>query len=705
MARDYPIERTRDIGIIAHIDAGKTTVTERVLFYTGISHKIGEVHEGTTVMDWMEQERERGITITAAATNTFWTPSYVPERERTKENEYRINIIDTPGHVDFTVEVERSLRVLDGGVVIFDGVAGVEPQSETVWRQADKYNVPRICFINKLDRTGASFEGSLRSIQERLTPHTAVLTMPIGLEQDFAGVVDLLTMQAVSFTGSHGETIERGAIPLSLRLEAEERHRRLVERIAETDEALTDKYLKAEEISLGELKAALRRATLGYRLVPVLCGSALKNKGVQLMLDAVVDYLPSPSDLPPVKGINPHSGAEEERPARDDAPFAALAFKLQSDPFVGQLTYFRVYSGVLAAGSYVLNATRGEQERVGRILRMHANHREELGEIQAGNIGAIVGLKGTKTGDTLCDPDYPIVLERISFPEPVMSLRIEPKTKADQEKMGTALRRLSEEDPTFRLKGDPETGETIISGMGELHLEIIVDRMRREFAVQANVGRPQVAYKETVRSRAEAEGRYIRQSGGRGQYGHVWLSLEPVSRGKGFTFTNGIRGGVIPSEFIPAVEKGVREAMDRGVLAGYPVVDVTVTLFDGSYHEVDSSEAAFKIAGSLALQEAARRAGVILLEPIMRVEVVTPEQFLGEVTGDLNAKRARIEAMTERGALIKVIAATVPLAEMFGYATAVRSLTQGRASFTMEFDRYEEVPAQIAQGIVEGKRT
>ena len=712
MAREYPIERTRNIGIIAHIDAGKTTVTERVLFYTGMAHKIGEVHEGTTVMDWMEQERERGITITAAATNVFWAPTYVGTRinadsnadQRRKEYEYRINIIDTPGHIDFTVEVQRSLRVLDGAVVIFDGVAGVEPQSETVWRQADKYTVPRICFINKLDRTGASFEASLRSVHERLTPHAVALTIPIGLEQSFEGVVDLLARQAVRFSGEHGQVIERGEIPEPLRATAEEWRHKLVEKIAETDEGLTAKYVHGEEIGPGELKSALRRATLSYRLVPVLCGSALKNKGVQLMLDAVVDYLPSPADMPPVKGTNPKSGSEETRQTRDDAPFSALAFKLQSDPFVGQLTYFRVYSGRLDAGSYVMNATRDESERVGRILRMHANHREELKEIQAGNIGAMVGLKNTRTGDTLCDPAYPIVLEKITFPEPVVSLRIEPRTKADQEKMGLALKRLSDEDPTFRIKGDPETGDSIISGMGELHLEIIVDRMKREFLVEANVGRPQVAYKETVQRSAEAEGRYIRQTGGRGQYGHVWLRVQPRQRGQGFEFVDAIRGGIIPNEFIPAVEKGVREAMDRGVLAGYPLVDLTVTLADGSYHEVDSSEAAFKIAGSLALQEASRRAGLILLEPIMRVEAVTPEAFLGEVVGDLNAKRARIEAMSERGLGIKVIEAKVPLAEMFGYATILRSLTQGRASFTMEFARYEEVPSNIAQAIVEGKQ-
>ncbi|MEK7464848.1 MAG: elongation factor G [Patescibacteria group bacterium] len=704
MVREYPIERTRDIGIIAHIDAGKTTVTERVLFYTGISHKIGEVHEGTTVMDWMEQERERGITITAAATNVFWTPTYVPDGEKATGNEYRINIIDTPGHVDFTVEVERSLRVLDGGVVVFDGVAGVEPQSETVWRQADKYRVPRICFINKLDRTGASFETSLRSIHERLTPNAVALAIPIGAEQEFEGVIDLLSLEAVRFTGAHGEVVERGPVPDTLRSAAEEWRHRLVEKISETDEALTEQYLRNELPDVAELKAALRRATLSSQLVPVLSGSALKNKGVQLLLDAVIDYLPSPADMPPVKGVNPKTGAEEEREARDEAPFAAIAFKLQTDPFVGQLTYFRVYSGTLTAGSYVMNATKGEQERVSRILRMHANHREELKAIEAGNIAAIVGLKVTRTGDTLSDPEHPIILEKIIFPEPVMSLRIEPKTKVDQEKMGTALRRLSEEDPTFRIKGDIETGETIISGMGELHLEIIVDRMKREFSVEANVGRPQVAYKEAIRGTAEAEGKYIRQSGGRGQYGHVWLRAEPRERGKGSEFVSAIRGGVIPNEFIPAAEKGVREAMDKGVLAGYPLVDIEITLYDGSYHEVDSSEAAFKIAASIALQEVTRRAGLMLLEPIMRVEAVTPEQFLGEVTGDLNAKRARIEDMSERGAGIKVIAAKVPLAEMFGYATTIRSLTQGRASFTMEFDRYEEVPNTIAQVIIEGRK-
>ena len=703
MPREYPLEKTRNIGIIAHIDAGKTTTTERVLFYTGVSHKIGEVHTGDTVMDWMAQERERGITITAAATTCFWRLSYLPE-EKQKENEYRFNIIDTPGHIDFTVEVQRSLRVLDGAVVVFDGVAGVEPQSETVWRQADKYKVPRICFINKLDRMGASFERSLDSIYERLTPHAVPVTIPIGHEGEHEGVIDLMRMKAVRFEGNMGSDIKLEEIPEDLKADAEKWHQKMIEKISESDDALTEKYLEAKEISIDELRAALRKATISYRLVPVFAGSALKNKGVQLVLDGVIDYLPSPFELDAVKGTNPETGIEETREARDEAPFAALAFKLQSDPYVGQLTFFRVYSGVLKAGSYVLNSTKNDQERVGRILRMHANTREELQDIQAGNIGALVGLKNTHTGDTLCDPEHPIVLEKIIFPEPVVSLKIEPKTKADQEKMGIALRKLSEEDPTFRLKGDIETGDTIISGMGELHLEIIVDRMKREFSVEANVGRPQVAYKETIKKSAEAEGKYIKQSGGRGQYGHVWLRAEPLERGKGFEFENKIKGGVIPQEFIPAVEKGVKEALEKGVLAGFPFVDVKITLYDGSYHEVDSSEAAFKVAGSIAFQEVTRRGGVAILEPIMKVEVVTPEQFLGEVTGDLNSKRARIEAMDDRGMGIKVIDAKVPLSEMFGYVTMLRSLTQGRASYTMEFDHYEEVPNNVAQLIIEGKK-
>jgi elongation factor G len=702
MAVEYPLERIRNIGIIAHIDAGKTTTTERVLFYTGVSHKIGEVHEGTTVMDWMEQERERGITITAAATTAFWKRTTAPDRA--KEPEYRFNIIDTPGHIDFTVEVQRSLRVLDGAVVVFDGVAGVEPQSETVWRQADKFGVPRICFINKLDRTGASFERSLNSIFERLTPHAVPVTIPIGHEQEHEGVVDLMRMRAVYFRGSHGEQMDLADIPDGLKESAEKWRHNMVEKIAESDDKLTEQYLEGREIGIDDLRRALRVATISSRLVPVFAGSALKNKGVQLVLDGVVEYLPSPVDLPPVKGMHPDTGAEETREARDDAPFAALAFKLQADPYVGQLTFFRVYSGVLKAGSYVYNAATGDQERVGRILRLHANSREELKEISAGNIGALVGLKNTHTGDTLCDPERTIVLEKIVFPEPVVSLKIEPKTKADQEKMGIALRRLGDEDPTFRLKGDSETGETIISGMGELHLEIIVDRMKREFGVEANVGRPQVAYKETIKKTAEAEGKYIRQSGGRGQYGHVRLRVEPRERGQGFEFLNEIKGGVIPQEFIPAVEKGVKEALEKGVMAGFPLVDVAVALYDGSYHDVDSSEAAFKIAGSLAIQEATRRAGLVMLEPVMKIEVITPEQFLGEAMGDLNSKRARIEGTGERGMGIRIIDAKVPLAEMFGYVTTLRSLTQGRASFTMEFDHYEEVPSNVAQQIVDGKK-
>ena len=703
MAREYPIERVRDIGIIAHIDAGKTTVSERVLFYTGVSHKIGEVHEGEAVMDWMEQERERGITITSAATTCFWTPTYIPHEKKDKSHEYRINIIDTPGHVDFTVEVERSLRVLDGGVVVFDGVAGVEPQSETVWRQADKYKVPRMCFINKLDRIGASFEKSFNSILDRLTPYAVAVNIPVGLEGDFSGVIDLMRMKFIQFEGEHGEKIMESEIPENKKAEAETWRHKLVERIAEQDDLLTEKYLEGKEISLDELRQNLRKATLSYKLVPVFCGSALKNKGVQLMLDGVVDYLPSPADVPPVKGLNIKTGAEMFREAKDDVPFTALAFKLQTDPYVGQLTYSGVYAGVLPAGSYILNIRTGDKERVGRILRMHANHREEVKEMQAGDIGAIVGLKNTKTGDTLCDPDSPIQLESITFPEPVVSLRIEPKTKADQEKMGLALRRLSDEDPTFRIKGDEETMETIISGMGELHLEILVDRMKGDLKVEANVGRPQVAYKETIRKTAEAEGKYIKQSGGHGQYGHVWLRVEPQERGKGFEFESEIRGGVIPQEFIPAVEKGAKEAVEKGVVAGFPLVDIKVALYDGSYHDVDSSESAFKIAGSIALQEAAKRASPVILEPIMKVEVVTPEQFLGDVTGDLSSKRGKIERMFERGTA-KVIDAKVPLSEMFGYVTKLRSMTEGRASYTMEFSHYEDVPNNIAELIKEGKK-
>ena len=690
--REYPIERTRDIGIIAHIDAGKTTVSERILFYTGISYKIGEVHEGAAVMDWMEQERERGITITAAATTCFW-------------KNHIINIIDTPGHVDFTVEVERSLRVLDGGMVVFDGVAGVEPQSETVWRQADKYKVPRVCFINKLDRMGANFEKGLHSIHARLTQNAVAINLPIGLEENFKGVIDLIKMKAVYFEGEHGEKIIEQEIPENLKPEAEKWNKILIEKVAEQDEALLEKYLGGGNISETELKKVLRKAVLEYKLVPVLCGSALKNKGVQLALDAVVDYLPSPQDIGIIHGKNPDTDETIERKLNDEEPFSALAFKLQTDPFSGQLTYFRVYSGKLSSGSYILNATNDEKERVGRIVRMHADKREEVKEMYSGEIGAIVGLKNTRTGDTLSDPEHPILLEQIEFPEPVVSVRIEPNTKADQEKMGLALKRLGDEDPTFKIKTDPDTAETIISGMGELHLEVIVDRMKREFKVGANIGKPQVSYKETITAESNAEGKYIRQSGGRGQYGHVWLKVKPLERGVGFEFINGIKGGIIPQEFIPAVEKGIKEALDKGVIAHFPLVDIEVTLYDGSYHDVDSSEAAFKIAGSMALQEAVKRAKPVLLEPIMKIETVTPEQFLGTVVGDLNSKRAQIEELGDREGLnLKVIKANVPLSEMFGYITTLRSITEGRAAYTMEFDRYETVPQNIAELIKEGKK-
>jgi len=699
--RQYPIEKNRDIGIIAHIDAGKTTVSERILFYTGISHRIGEVHEGQAIMDWMEQERERGITITAAATTCFWVPR--PYSKEDKSHEYRINIIDTPGHVDFTVEVERSLRVLDGGVVVFDGVAGVEPQSETVWHQADKYKVPRICFINKLDRMGASFEKSFQSILNRLTSSAVAIQLPIGIEGTFSGVVDLLEQKAFTFSGENGEKVEEGNIPDDMKDEVLATRARLIEKVAEQDDALTEKFLNGAEIGAEELKQVLRKATIANTIVPVLCGSALKNKGVQFLLDAVINYLPSPKDVPPVRGEDPKKGEEIIREARDDEKFSSLAFKIATDPFIGQLVYFRVYSGILNKGSYVYNATTGEKERVGRIVRMHANHREEIDTIYSGEIGAAVGLKNTTTGDTLCDPDSPIILEKIIFPEPVISIRIEPKTKQDQEKMGIALHRLAEEDPTFRIQTDQETGDTIISGMGELHLEILVDRMFREFSVSANVGQPQVSYRETVKKEAEAEGKYIRQSGGRGQYGHVRVKIEPLPKGSGFEFVDEIKGGIIPKEYIPAVEKGVKEAAEKGVLAGYRVIDIKATLYDGSYHEVDSSEAAFKIAGSIAFQEAARKANLFLLEPVMKMEVVVPENFIGDVTGDLSSRRATIEEMGERGNM-KTVKATTPLANMFGYATHLRSMTQGRGFYTMEFSHYAEVPGNVAQGIVEGRK-
>jgi len=706
--REYPLERTRNIGIIAHIDAGKTTMTERVLFYTGISHKIGEVHDGQAIMDWMEQERERGITITSAATTCFWVPLEIRKKEKDqekikKEFEYRFNIIDTPGHIDFTVEVQRSLRVLDGAVVVFDGVAGVEPQSETVWRQADKYNVPRMCFINKLDRTGADFYKSLESIHQKLSPNAVALTIPIGQEDKLEGVIDLLEMKAVKFKGDFGQIVEYEEIPAELLDTAKEWRVKAIEKIAAEDEELLEKYLAEEEISVAELRRVLRKAVIDYKIIPVFCGSALKNKGIQLVLDAVSYYLPSPVDLPPVEGIDPKTNQKRERKPSDSEPFSALAFKVAADPYVGTLIYFRVYSGTLQAGSYVLNATTGQKERIGRLLRMHSAEREEIKEIYAGDIAATVGLKNTKTGDTLCDESHPIILEKIEFPDPVISIRVEPKSKADQEKMGVALKKLSDEDPTFKVKSDLETGETIISGMGELHLEIIVDRMKREFNVEASIGRPQVAYKETIKTEAEAEGKYIRQSGGRGQYGHVCLRLKPKERGKGFVFTDEIKGGIIPQEFIPAVEKGVKEAMDKGILAGYPMVDLEAILYHGSFHEVDSSENAFKIAGSIAFQEAAKKAKPVLLEPIMKLEVIVPEEFFGDVLSDLMSRRGRIEETNDRLNL-KIIDAKAPLAEMFGYATTLRSLTQGRGNFTMEFDHYEEVPANIAQEIIEGKR-
>ncbi|MFA5355587.1 MAG: elongation factor G [Candidatus Paceibacterota bacterium] len=700
MPRQYPIDRVRDIGIIAHIDAGKTTISERILFYTGVSHKIGEVHEGQAIMDWMVQERERGITITSAATTCFWTPTYA---KGDKSKEIRINLIDTPGHIDFTVEVQRSLRVLDGAVVAFDGVAGVEPQSETVWRQADKYNVPRICFVNKMDRMGADFEKAINSIWQKLTPSAVAMQLPIGIEDNFSGVVDLMRMKSYAFSGEHGETITEGEIPANMLEKCKEWREKMLDKICGEDDALMEKYLGGAEISIEELKAALRKATIANKLVPVFCGTALRNKAVQLMLDGVVDFLPSPIDVPPTEGIDPKTGETVVRESRDDEKFSALAFKVAADPYVGTLTYFRVYSGTLKKGSYVLNTKTLERERIGRILRMHSNEREEVEELYAGDIAATVGLKNTTTGNTLCDEAAPIILEQIVFPEPVISIRIEPKTKADQEKMGLALRRLMDEDPTFRVKGDQETGETIISGMGELHLDIIADRMKREFGVEANIGRPQVAYKETIKETAEGEEKYVKQSGGRGQYGHVVLRVSPRERKAGFEFVNEIKGGVIPSEYIPAIEKGVKEAMDKGVVAGYPLMDISVAVFDGSFHEVDSSEIAFKIAASMAFQNGIRKAKPIILEPVMKLEVVIPENFFGDVIGDLSARRGKIENTSDR-LQMKVIDAKVPLSEMFGYATSLRSLTEGRGNFTMELSDYEEVPGNIAQEIIEGKR-
>ncbi|MCA9349601.1 elongation factor G, partial [Candidatus Saccharibacteria bacterium] len=681
MARDYSLGNTRNIGIIAHIDAGKTTVTERILFYTGITHKIGEVHEGEATMDWMEQEQERGITITSAATTCYW-------------KDKKINIIDTPGHVDFTVEVERSLRVLDGGVVVFDGVAGVEPQSETVWRQADKYHVPRICFVNKMDRTGADFYADLESIRTRLGNDAVPVQLPIGSESDFKGVIDLVEEKAYLYRDDLGKQIDQVEIPEDMQELALKYRAELIERVAETDEALLDKYLGEQEITNQEIHQAIRKATINNQIYPVLTGSALKNKGVQLLLDAINAYLPSPIDVPPIMAVDVKSGEEVPVKVDDDANFSALAFKIAADPFIGKLAFFRVYSGTLKSGSYVYNSSNGQKERIGRIVRMHANKREEISEVYAGDIAAAVGLKNTFTGQTLSDANHPILLESITFPEPVISIAIEPKTKSDQEKMSLALSKLGEEDPTFQVRSDEETNQTLIAGMGELHLEVIVDRLKREFSVEANIGQPQVAYRETITKEVETEAKFVRQSGGRGQYGHVNIRLFPNESGKGFEFVNSVVGGSIPKEYIPSVEQGIKEACSRGVLAGYPVVDVKVELYDGSYHEVDSSEMAFKIAGSMALQDGVKKGSPVILEPIMKVEVTTPEDFMGDVIGDINSKRGRIEKMEDRGNA-KIITAFVPLSEMFGYATKLRSITQGRASYSMEFDHYQAVPNNI----------
>jgi elongation factor G len=686
MPREFPLEKTRNIGIIAHIDAGKTTTTERILFYTKKIHRIGEVHEGAATMDWMPQEQERGITITSAATTCFWQDT-------------RINIIDTPGHVDFTAEVERSLRVLDGGVVVFDAVAGVEPQSETVWRQANKYDVPRICFVNKMDRTGADFWRTVDMIRERLGAIPVPIQIPIGRESNFKGFVDLITQRAIVFTDDLGTKSENTDIPTDMETEVEQYHEALIERVAETDEELTLKYLEGETITNEELVVALRKATIENKLVPVLCGSSLKNKGVQAMLDAVVTYLPSPLDIPAPTGVNPDTEESETRAVQDDAPFSALVFKIVSDPFVGRLSYLRVYSGMANKGASVENSTKGKTERIGRLLRMHANHREDIDEIRAGDICAAVGLRNTFTGDTLCSAQNPIVLESITFPEPVIEIAVEPKTRADQDKMAIALGKLAEEDPTFQVRTDIDSGQTIIKGMGELHLDVIVDRMYREFKVEANIGRPQVAYRESITRTAQAQGKHVRQTGGHGQYGDVWVRVEPNERGKGFEFVNAIVGGVVPKEYIKPTENGIRETLENGIIAGYPMIDVKATLYDGSYHDVDSSEAAFKMAGSLAIKEAARKAGPTLLEPIMLVEVTTSEEFYGDVIGDLNRRRGTILGMESRG-LTHVVRGHVPLAEMFGYVNDLRSMTSGRASYTMEFAHYDPVPKNVAEEII-----
>ena len=686
MARQNKLEDTRNIGIMAHIDAGKTTVTERILFYTGRVHKIGEVHDGAATMDWMVQEQERGITITSAATTCLWRNN-------------RVNIIDTPGHVDFTVEVERSLRVLDGAVAVFCSVGGVEPQSETVWRQADKYHVPRIAFINKMDRLGADFFRGVSMIADRLGANPVPIQLPIGVEDNFRGIVDLVTMTSVVYTDDLGTTAEHNAIPDDLLEMANEYREKLVEAVAEANEDLMMKYLEGEELTEEEIRNGIRYGVINNKLIPVLCGSAFKNKGVQPLLDAVVDYMPSPLDVPAIKGVHPETGAEDNRSASDDQPFSALAFKIMADPFVGKLAFFRVYSGVLNSGSYVFNSTKGKKERIGRILQMHANHREDIPEVRTGDIAAAVGLKDTTTGDTLCDEKEPIILEKMVFPEPVIDVAIEPKTKADQEKMGGALSRLAEEDPTFRMRTDLETGQTIIAGMGELHLEIIVDRLQREFKVQCDVGRPQVAYKETIRKAIKAEGKFVRQSGGRGQYGHCWVELEPLEPGAGFEFVNKIVGGVIPREYINPIGDGIEEAMQNGILAGYPAIDIRATVVDGSYHDVDSSEMAFKIAGSMAFKAGAAKADPVILEPVMKVEVTVPEEYMGDVIGDVSSRRGRIEGMEARGNS-QVVRGFVPLSEMFGYSTDLRSATQGRGVYVMQFDHYEEVPKAITDGII-----
>ncbi|KEO81732.1 elongation factor G [Tumebacillus flagellatus] len=685
MARQFPLEKTRNIGIMAHIDAGKTTTTERVLFYTGRVHKIGEVHEGAATMDWMVQEQERGITITSAATTAQW-------------NGHRINIIDTPGHVDFTVEVERSLRVLDGSVGVFCAKGGVEPQSETVWRQADKYNVPRIAYVNKMDIIGADFERCVSMMRDRLKANAVPIQLPIGAEDQFLGMIDLVTMEAIIYTDDLGKTSEKTEIPAEYKEKAEQWRNNLVEAVAELDEELMMKYLEGEEFTVEEIKAALRKGVINVQIIPVICGSSYKNKGVQPMLDAVVDYMPAPIDIPAIKGVT-EDGEETERPSSDEEPFAALAFKIMTDPFVGKLSFFRVYSGTINAGSYVLNSTKNKRERIGRIVQMHANHREEIQTVYSGDIAAAVGLKDTTTGDTLCDEKNIVILESMVFPEPVIDLSLEPKTKADQDKLGIALSKLAEEDPTFRTYTNHETGQTIISGMGELHLEIIVDRLQREFKVETNVGKPQVAYKETIKKHTKIEGKFVRQSGGKGQFGHVWLELEPLERGQGYIFENKVVGGVVPREYIPAVDNGVQEAMQNGILAGFPLIDMKVTIVDGSYHDVDSSEMAFKIAGSMALKAGAQKADPVILEPIMKVEVIVPEEYMGDIMGDINSRRGRIEGMEARAGA-QVVRGFVPLSEMFGYATSLRSRTQGRGQYSMEFFAFEEAPKSISQEII-----